>query len=436
LDNDPDGTTISGEVANPAWEAFHPASTSAPKAITYIRRGIWHLSAHLCPDIAQHTNIVPVKVSYGGETFVIINVYNEGNGCKAAALDLLMLADLDVRTPMVIAGDFNLHYNAWALEPRGNDSSAAELIDWTSDNLLDLANPLGVATRRGHGNNRDSLIDLVFFNISANVDGSFADLAVEQDLFFESDHNALTWTLNTKSDAPPEPEDVSLGYVIDIALRPEWTTALEDELSQTEVFLLESVTDIDCEVDSVMDAMSAATARIMKHRCPRSPRTTLWCTAECADTVQAVRTSNDADLSYHQRRLRTTVRQAKRTWADDILSNCEPGDIWNLVSWAKGRRRKKTPPIKSPNGSTASTPDEQCAAFALTFFLSAPPHVDAIQPDDPPPLAQRHVHAITREEFDSVINDTCNTSAPGVSGTNYRLVKWSMPVMGDSLLRL
>jgi hypothetical protein len=442
-DNDPDGTDVLGGVSNPAWDLFKPSAAGHPGVSVYVRRGVAGLSATTRPDILNHANALVVDFKYGDDVFRIFNIYNP-TGDGGDVIDALTAIDLDPAIPTAVSGDFNLHHQEWSLHHTRNDRSAGSLLEWTLLNSLVLRNEEGMRTRWGHANQRDSIIDLTFFDHFSTEDAVFSAYQVseDEDYTLGSDHNAIAWAVDFNSEF--ELEDIPLGYKIDPERKQEWIDAFMGGIDPTSCFFdggpepladLSSTEGIEREVDKIMNAMSAATEQVMPVRRSQAPVRAPWWNEECADNLRRLGEAPHMFKTPLRDRFRRTIRRAKRTWGDTVLEGAKPEDVWRLVDWTRGKRRKKTPPILGPNGMAVEAEDK-CHAFAYTFFPDHHAHVNPVQPDDPEPRERRQHHPLTREEMLSALSGTSNTSAPGVSGSNYRLLKWAVEAAPERFRRM
>ena len=64
------------------------------------------------------------------------------------------------------------------------------------------------------------------------------------------------------------------------------------------------------------------------------------------------------------------------------------------------------------------------SALQRRFFKDQAPIPSSLQ-DDPPPIPQRPHMPITENEIAEALKPTSNTSAPGISGHGYKLIKWT-----------
>jgi hypothetical protein len=80
-------------------------------------------------------------------------------------------------------------------------------------------------------------------------------------------------------------------------------------------------------------------------------------------------------------------------------------------------------------------PAVQAGILRTKFFTSVPLPVDVSQPDDPAPLPVRDFVPITEDEIRRALSSTSNSSA-GLSGVNYKLLKWAFATSPDRFVDL
>jgi hypothetical protein len=171
--------------------------------------------------------------------------------------------------------------------------------------------------------------------------------------------------------------------------------------------------------------MSNTTTKVMPVRRPRAPVRSPWWNEELDKALARMRATIPARRQPLRDAFRRKVKRAKREYFSTILAGATPAEVWDYAAWAKGRRRKATPPIAHADG-LALEPEDKCQIFASTFFPNHHAHVDPVQPDDPPNRTQRAHRDFVMDELTAALDDTSNTSAPGLSGSNYRLLKWAV----------
>ncbi|CUA75631.1 Muscle M-line assembly protein unc-89 [Rhizoctonia solani] len=426
---------IFGTVANPAWELFVPSTPNPdhpPRVAIYIRRGITGLSVQPRPDIVSSPDILAVSIDFLGTTVLIFNVYNAGSGNQAQALNMLLDLHLDC-SYTAVAGDFNLHHPAWALTnslPRPSSASSESLLEWIVSNNYTVANDLLCATRRGKSKQSDSIIDLTLFNHDSVCDSIFRSWECSEQLSFGSDHNAISWYIHPRADSAASytPPALTPTFRIDVAREVEWLEVFERFIANhplPSAYLLPE--DIDRGARIILDAMQAATSQTMPKRSSQPPSCSEWWNESCDYAVRELKLAsasrNPAAQERARHHLRSTIRSAKRDFYGSASSLATGPRVWRLVEWTSGRRKCRIPPIRSSNGITCD-PESQGKAFAASFFPQNVPPAQLQLPQDIPPTPTRPFMPITEHELRSAIADSDNSSAPGESGSNYRLLKW------------
>ena len=92
--------------------------------------------------------------------------------------------------------------------------------------------------------------------------------------------------------------------------------------------------------------------------------------------------------------------------------------------WRHGRQATHIPPL-SINNTLSGDPQEMAQAFQSRFFTTAPSHIPVSQLDDPPPIPLRVLTPVLDDEVALALKGTSNASAPGLSGINYKVIKWA-----------
>ncbi|KAF8632119.1 hypothetical protein AX17_004922 [Amanita inopinata Kibby_2008] len=438
---DPQGEKALGTVSNPAWDIFLPLSpdpTQPPRVATCIRKRLTNLRYIPRPDIINSPDVLIIDIASDDLTSRFINIYNAGPGSKATAVNSLREANLDPLVPTIVAGDFNLHHPSWSLQNSAvalHPSSAANnLADWLVSNAFTTLNDTSSPTRRGRTNQTDSIIDLTNANLPALADGLVSDWRCSEEFAFDSDHNALSWTSILHKQESEPPENTPTGYRIDPENKADWKEAFLNTIMDNpppESYL--SPEDVESGAKSILQAMSNATAASMPRRSGKAPPKAKWWNDNCDKALRDLKHANTEERSRLKARFRAAIKAAKRNWAMDIIQQTKPNEIWNLCKWASGKRKQRTPPIRH-NNSLATNPQAQGEAFAQAFFPQTIPTVNPIQPDDPPPIPTRPFTPFGLEEVSCTLAGTSNTSAPGQSGSSYRLIKWALQASPNLLV--
>jgi hypothetical protein len=137
------------------------------------------------------------------------------------------------------------------------------------------------------------------------------------------------------------------------------------------------------------------------------------------------------------RGLHAALSLAKRNWANQRLHHAaDAKDIWRLASVRKGRRTNIFPALRDADGNWVDEPAAKARLLRDRFFPSTCPPVDPIQPDNPPTTPARRWESISEDEIKQALATTSASSAPGLSGTGYTLLKWVHAARPDLLTEL
>ena len=188
------------------------------------------------------------------------------------------------------------------------------------------------------------------------------------------------------------------------------------------------ITDIKSLVNAAIQLhkdMDAVSAELFDRRHTPDPRGVNWWDTRCSAAVTVVRsTPYGPERRQASAALSATVTQVKRDWAQAALDSSSGQDLWSVARWRHGRRISHIPPLMI-EGSLCHDPERMADSFRKRFFSAAPTHVSPSQPDDPPPLPERPYIPVSEDEIRHALASTSNKSAPGLSGINYKLLKWA-----------
>jgi hypothetical protein len=101
-----------------------------------------------------------------------------------------------------------------------------------------------------------------------------------------------------------------------------------------------------------------------------------------------------------------------------------------------GRQRKGLGPVRAADGNLVTEDADKAQAFFKAFFPKAGMMCDVDQTWDPEPRPTREFPAFTEHELGKQLAATSNTSAPGSSGHNYRILKWAYECVPERFTRL
>ena len=121
-----------------------------------------------------------------------------------------------------------------------------------------------------------------------------------------------------------------------------------------------------------------------------------------------------------------TLAESRRSWANGFVHLQSTKNLWEAAKWRHGRRLTRIPPLRDPSsGEFVFRTDKIAPVLSSRFFPTSPPTVSPSQPDDPDPLPRRDWPPITSDEIQGALASTTNSSTPGPSGINYKLLKWA-----------
>jgi hypothetical protein len=437
---------ILGTISCPAWDCFLPPLASgsgscSPDVVIYVRKGRSWLSAALSSLVPSCASMLALDVSVSGFQVCLVCIYRRGSGSPAALRSLL---DFPVHpSPIIYAGDFNLHHELWSLPGCPSSSQtglASDVADWIRSNGISIANTPNTPTRLGLGNQSDSVIDLTLTNQYATDAGCLSDWECHRSLAFGSDHQGITWLIQAPPDTPFDPRPPVYRYCIDTVNREDWVNAFTGYLDHNPLPLLyRTRNDLEFGARTLLEAMSEATRRSMKRlQLGRGPPRALWWNDDCSLAVQQIKnvSNTPCEKEVARARLRQAIRSARRNAANKICQSIATAeDLFKITNWASGRRASRMPPISGPNGM-AITPDDQAQAFRTAFFPIAPPPVDLRDNFGIHQRPARDHHPISKHEIQSALDTSSNTSAPGAFGSNYRLLKWVFESDPELLVKL
>ena len=304
------------------WEDLEQKELARPRVLTYVRKS---------PDLRiqqrrpiQSRDLLWLNVN----GYSILNAYRQPS--TNSVIDYV--TKLVPPPKCVIGGDFNVHHDFF--EPGVSTfSRGGELVEWSTDNMMDFIGEVGVPTQRyGH------VLDLTFSNIP------WAQTIVRTDMHCGSDHETQVTVLPGRGDTPaPQYQyrvtEANLGKFIGLveigvlALRDPWSVTCEEEANAYAKALA-----------GVFKAAIEGAGQIDKG----DSRPALWWTQECKDaykTYLASRQLSDT-LTPEKKDFLTTVRKAKREYWRRIIDNAKDDTaLYKVIGWHKQASSLKAPPL-------------------------------------------------------------------------------------------
>lgn len=441
-DNAKQGVDIQGGIASPDWELIYPglAEEQRPKVMTYARRNSArnqdtpHFTVVPRVDICSHPTLQVLDIVLDDEEWRVINFYHDVR--DNTSLQALLALDIAATTPTLVIGDFNTHAQAWSMPDTPRSSHATQLEVWAANNLLTLANNPGEVTRRGAGHERDSVIDLAWYNEAAIQSATFTGLKVDWAGSLGSDHAMLHITALPSDPEPTDPDpSETLGYVLDPERSEDWSRALKARLRayQPQPHRTPTAEEVEKAVENLTEDIQRTNEEVFDKRRPPHSKAAPWWNAACAVATQNLRraqTPEEKRLTHA--RLKGTVRTAKRKWADDYI---EKAQLWEVAKWRHGRKLSKVPSLQGPAG-LAHSHEEVANILSSRFFPKTPPEVAPQFLDDPAPLPPRTLIHIDRAFIEPLLQKASKRSAPGMSGHSWTIIKWAWEANPDHLTNI
>jgi hypothetical protein len=331
-------------------------------------------------DVCSHPTVQVLDLIFDEEQWRVINFYHDVQ--NSSSLDTLVGLDIDAVIPTLVVDDFNAHSRSWSPPDVSPSGGAACIEEWAAMNLLTLANTPGEITQKGASHEKDSTIDLVWYNEAVIQASTFSGLAVDWEGSLGSDHAMLHISGCTCEPSSQHNRNTDLGFLVDLEKGEEWTKAFKAR-SHAPAF---QPVPTEAEVKEEAAAFTADIHKTNKeifHKCrPFHPKASPWWNTACGFVVQNLRNARTMETrGIAQARLKGTVRAAKQHWANDYI---EKAQLWDVAAWRHGRKVSKVPSLRGPEG-IVHTHEEVADILSQCFFAQAPPEVDMNFADDPPP---------------------------------------------------
>lgn len=434
-----DGVDVLGGASSPAWDIIYPGfdNIKRPHVMTYARkqtrntRDTTHFSVVPRLDISPHPTVQVLDLIFDNEQWRVINFYN--NVRDSSSLDALLGLDIDATVPTLVIGDFNAHSREWSPADVSRSTDAGRIEVWAAVNLLTLANTPGEITRRGANHEKDSVIDLAWYNEAAIRASTFTGLTVDWEGSLGSDHAMLHVTGRTKQPSMQDNEETDLGFVVDPEKSEDWIKSFKTKSQYFPFSSIPTETEVEKEAAAFTADMHKTNEETFRKRRPFHPKAAPWWNAACAIAAGNLRDAGNTGIRARaQARLKGTVRAAKRKWADEYI---EKAQLWDVAAWRHGRKSSKVPSLRGPEG-IVHTHEEVADLLSQRFFSKDPPEVELNFTDDPPPRPTRVMAPLDRVLIDSLLSKAATRSAPGQTGHTWTLLKWAWKAEPDRLANL
>ena len=428
-DTDPEGVAIYSPPKHDDWDCILPQYSGSDKCrvVCYV-----HKTFAMSPDVQVYPRLdhpitscdsQVVEVIVSGTIFLLVNIYHSVRDHKLALSHILPHL-LDPVTPILVVGDFNTHSSTWSLPGVTVLSWAAPLEEWFEESDLLLANPAGMATRKGtHSDNRmecDSVLDLFLLNDSAFATGRFSPMMISFNDSLGLDHAALSIFWSPPFEPTTYSPTILPGFILDDSLKDSWMK----DFSLLPTPTISSLSSLSATADALdMDIYTISGKYFKCHHTPDF-RGLRWWNVHCEATLTCIAATRGESHTTAIKDLCWTIREAKRAWSSDFLDHTTSDRLWTVTRWRHGRRVNHIPPLLKQDGSLATLTTDVHTVLVECFFPTVPLPIPPVHPDDPPIHSLWPFSDISEEEVTLNLAKTFNSSAPGPTSIGYKLLKW------------
>ena len=217
----------------------------------------------------------------------MINFYHDVR--DASSLDTLLGLDIDTLIPTLVIGDFNAHSRTWSPPDVPHSRGATRIEEWAAINLLTLANTPGEITRQGANHERDSVIDLAWYNEAAIQASTFSGLSVDWKGSMGSDHAMLHVTGHTCEPSLRHDQETNTGFLVDPDKGEVWVKAFK---ARSHAFPFQPTpTEAEVEEEARVFTMDIhmTNEEVLHKRRPHHPKASPWWKAACTIAAQNLR---------------------------------------------------------------------------------------------------------------------------------------------------
>jgi len=153
--------------------------------------------------------------------------------------------------------------------------------EWAASNLLSLANEPGVIMRKGAQHERDSVIDLVWYNEAVIQGTTFTDLRVDWEGSLGSDH-AMIHVTGSVSNPEQDPDTTDpTGFLLDPKRKLMWIQEFKRITMNPEINRAQSVEEVESAVASLMADIQTASDSTFRQCHPFHHKASPWWNAAC-----------------------------------------------------------------------------------------------------------------------------------------------------------
>ena len=139
--------------------------------------------------------------------------------------------------------------------------------------------------------------------------------------------------LQTTAQAPPQ--NWLPPYTIQDASKNKWINKFRTDAHIPA--LLTDPVEIEAESTRLSSYIESVSIAIFEQCKEYSPRSARWWNDNCQQAVQVVQNSTTSEgKRAAQKNLRSTIRTAKKDWANSLLHNATTESLWKAAQWRHG----------------------------------------------------------------------------------------------------
>ena len=188
-------------------------------------------------------------------------------------------------------GNFNTHFPRWSPLNVLHSHWATNVEEWAVSNLLTLANTPGTITCRGASHERDSTIDLMWFNKAAVLAANFSNLKIDWEGSLGLDYALLKVKGQAHNNIADLLKESPCRFVIDPEKHEVWVVSFCNLIKPPLLPPLPSVEEIEVAAEALVrliDIDETNEATFCKKQ-PLHPKAAPWWNAACTTVVQNLR---------------------------------------------------------------------------------------------------------------------------------------------------
>ena len=347
----------------------------------------------------SNSYMTTVDIQFHSVKFRLINVYHRPDDDMVETVSMIRRAYIrpDYDGNVIITGDFNAHHNTWDIKNR-NDTKGYVLHNFVTSYPLGIINTGSVPTFEATRNQKtvNSIIDLTI--ASDNLIPKITDWKVETDAVVNTEHNAITFNINTQRDE--HTPIIKLSTTKYKTKKADWDlfhSELTNQLTSknvTEVRVnsVSNITGIDKFVEDMTTALRNACDKAIP-KIKRKRRSCHWYDNKLKDMKHRINTLRNRircahrnppseaveELRQEREKYSVAMQETALNSFKEHLRKQGRGDVWSKVKPIIVNSNTIKPPASLKiDGRFTSTPKETAEALVGHFYPNDNPSTDSL----------------------------------------------------------